>query len=77
MKHKITPIVRKVMNVLSEYGFRIIKISGDHIKINKDPPLRRPLILVNNKQLSNKVRQNLIKGAEEGGVPRERLEKLF
>jgi len=77
VKYKLTPIVQKIINTLSKYGFEIIRMVGDHIKINKEPPLRRPIILVNEKKLSNKVRQNLIREAEEGGVPREKLEKLF
>ncbi len=65
------------MKVLNKHGFKIIHMRGDHIKINKNPPLKRPIILVNEKRLSNKVRQNLIKEAEEGGVPRKELESLF
>ena len=77
MKYRLTPIVQKVMNILRRYNFEIIKMKGDHIKINKIPPLSRPIILVNVKRLSNKVRQNLIKEAEVAGVPREKLEELF
>jgi len=77
MKYRLTPIVQKVMNILRRYNFEIIKMKGDHIKINKIPPLNRPIILVNVKRLSNKVRQNLIKEAEATGVPREKLEELF
>lgn len=77
MKYRLTPICRKILNVLTRYGFEIVKITGDHIKINKYPPLRRPIILVNEKKLSNAVRLNLIREAEEGGVQREELEELF
>ena len=77
VKYRLTPIVQKIMGILSKYGFEIIRMVGDHIKINKEPPLRRPIILVNEKRLSNKVRQNLIREAEEGGVPRKKLEELF
>jgi len=52
-------------------------MKGDHIKVNKIPPMRRPIILVNVKRLSNKVRQNLINEAKNAGVPKEELEKLF
>ncbi|MBU2576289.1 MAG: hypothetical protein KKF50_01050 [Nanoarchaeota archaeon] len=77
MKYRLTPIAQKIMNVLRRYNFEIIKMKGDHIKINKILPMKRPIILVNVKRLSNKVRQNLIKEAEDAGVPREELEKLF
>lgn len=77
MKYRLTPIVQKVMNVLRKYNFEILRMKGDHIKINKIPPMMRPIILVNVKKLSNKVRQNLINEAEVAGVPREELERLF
>ncbi len=65
------------MSVLQRYGFYIVKMEGDHIKVNREPSLRRPIILVNVKELSNKVRQNLLNEAEEAGVPREEFEGLF
>jgi len=74
---RLTPIVQKIMNVLCKYNFEIIKMKGDHVKINKIPPMKRPIILVNVKRLSNKVRQNLINETEDAGVPRKELEKLF
>lgn len=77
MKYRLTPIIKKIMSVLNKYGFEIIKMEGDHIKVNKNPPLRRPIILVNEKHLNYAVRKNLINEAEEGGVPREELEELF
>lgn len=52
-------------------------MKGDHIKINKNPPLKRPIILVNEKRLSNKVRQNLLREAEETGVNQEEFKNIF
>ena len=46
-------------------------MQGDHIKINRPkeyPQLKRPIILVNVKKLSNKVRINLLNEAEEAGI---------
>ncbi len=53
------------------------EISSTKSFLNENPPLRRPIILVNEKRLSNKVRINLINEAEEGGVPRTELEEFF
>jgi predicted RNA binding protein YcfA (HicA-like mRNA interferase family) len=77
MKHRLTPVVKKVMSVLGKHGFFVVKMEGDHIKVNKNPPLRRPIILVNVKRLSNKVRQNLLSEAEEAGVSRQEFSKIF
>ena len=49
---------------------------GDHIKINRNPTLERPIILVNVKRPSNIVRQNLITNCREAGVNEEILEEL-
>ena len=77
MKYRITPIITQIMSVLRHYGFYIVKMEGDHIKVNKNPPLRRPIILVNVKELSNRVRKNLLDEAEEAGVPREKFKGIF
>ena len=53
---------------------------GDHIMINKLeglPQLRRPIVLVNEKRLSNAVRLNLLKECEEIGIKREEFEDIF
>ncbi len=49
---------------------------GDHIIINKNPPLRRPIVLVNVKKPTNIVRQNLISAYHEAGVSKEIIEEL-
>ena len=50
---------------------------GDHIIVNKNPPLKRPIVLVNEKRLSNAVRLNLIKECKEAGIDIKELEELF
>ncbi len=49
---------------------------GDHIIVNKNPPLRRPIVLVNVKDPSNIVRQNLVKSCIEIGLPQEVINEL-
>jgi len=52
---------------------------GDHIKINRAPgfpQLKRPIILVNEKKLSNKVRINLLNEAEESGINRKEFSHI-
>ena len=77
MRYKLTPINSKILTVLKRHGLDIVKMKGDHIKINKNPPLKRPIILVNEKELSNKVRRNLLKGAEEAGIKKEEFKGIF
>ena len=58
----------------------IIRIRGDHIIINKVKPypqLRRPIVLVNEKRLSNAVRLNLLKECEEAGIKIEEFDNIF
>ena len=53
---------------------------GDHIIINcveSFPQLKRPIVLVNEKRLSNAVRLNLIKESEEAGIKREEFDGIF
>jgi len=67
------------MSILNKHNLVIIKIEGDHIKINRPkgfPQLKRPIILVNDKILSNKVRINLLNEAEEAGINREEFGNL-
>ena len=52
-------------------------MKGDHIIINRDPPLRRPIVLVNEKRLSNKVRLNLIKACESLGIDKDEFKGIF
>ena len=49
---------------------------GDHIKINKNPSLRRPIILVNVKKPSNIVRQNLMSNCRESGMSEDIIKEL-
>ncbi len=59
------------MSILKRHGFYIVRMRGDHIVINRKPQLKRPIILVTEKRLSNKVRQNLLKECEECGIKKE------
>ncbi|MEK6825883.1 MAG: hypothetical protein AABY00_03795 [Nanoarchaeota archaeon] len=49
---------------------------GDHIIINKNPSLRRPIVLVNVKKPSNIVRQNLLSACYEVGLREEVIHEL-
>jgi hypothetical protein len=55
----------------------IKRMRGDHIVINGNPPLKRPIVLVNKKELSNAVRLNLLKECEEYGIRKEELSGIF
>lgn len=77
MNPRLTPILRKIMNILGKHGFYIIRIRGDHIIVNRNPQLKRPIILVNEKRLSNAVRLNLLKECGEAGIKREEFEGIF
>ncbi len=77
MSFRLQPIIKKIMNILEKYGFYIIRMRGDHIIVNKNPPLKRPIVLVNEKRLSNAVRLNLIKECKEAGIDIKELEELF
>ena len=80
MAHKLTPIVSKIMSVLKKHNLEIIRMKGDHIIINRIKPLphlRRPIVLVNEKRLSNAVRLNLLKECEEIGIKKEEFEGIF
>lgn len=73
MKYRLTPVIKQIMSILNKHNLVIIKMEGDHIKINRPkgfPQIKRPIILVNDKQLSNKVRINLLNEAEEAGISR-------
>lgn len=80
MRYKLTPIVRKIVSLLNKHNLIIIQMRGDHIKINRPknfPQLKRPIILVNDKNLSNKVRINLLDEAEEAGIDRKEFDKIL
>ncbi len=64
------------MSILEKQGFFIEHMRGDHIKINTNPSLRRPIILVNVKKPTNIVRQNLISNCREAGISDEVLREL-
>jgi len=52
MKYRLTPVIKQTMSVLNRHNLVIIKMEGDHIKINRpksSPQLKRPIILVNDK----------------------------
>ena len=68
------------MSVLRKHNLDIIRIRGDHIIINRVksfPQLRRPIVLVNDKHLSNAVRLNLLRECKEIGINEEEFESIF
>jgi len=80
MGPRLTPVISKIISVLRKHNLEIKRIRGDHIIINKAegfPSLKRPIVLVNDKRLSNAVRLNLIKEGEEAGIRREEFEGIF
>jgi hypothetical protein len=77
---KLTPIISKIMSILRKHSLEIKRMKGDHIVINRKgsmPKLRRPIVLVNEKRLSNAVRINLIKECEEAGIKKEEFDGIF
>lgn len=67
------------MSVLNKHNLEIKRMKGDHIVINRkdgNPSLRRPIILVNEKRLSNAVRLNLLKECEEIDIKKEEFEGI-
>lgn len=80
MGHRLTPIVTKIISILKKHNLEIKRIRGDHIIVNRTegfPSLRRPIVLVNEKRLSNAVRLNLLKECEEIGIKKEEFEGIF
>ena len=77
MGFRLTPVVRKIVKVLKKYGFYVVRMRGDHVIVNRNPPLKRPIVLVNEKKLSNAVRLNLLKECERAGIKREEFEGIF
>ena len=76
MKCNLKPIVQKVVSILEKEGFFVQRMKGDYIIINKEPSLRRPIVLVNVKKPSNVVRQNLLSACYEAGVSQEVIREL-
>ncbi len=76
MTYRFKPIIRQIVSILQKEGFYVEHMRGDHIKINRNPSLRRPIILVNVKKPTNIVRQNLIANCREAGVSEEILKEL-
>ncbi len=77
MSYKLKPQVQKIMNFLRKNGFEIKRMSGSHIMINREPALKRPIVIPNKDELSNAVRLNLTKELQEAGIDTSDLEKLF
>ena len=80
MSLKLTPIISEIISILKKHNLEIKRMKGDLIIINKIEgfqPLRRPIVLVNEKRLSNAVRLNLIKECEEIGINKEEFEDIF
>ena len=80
MSHKLSPVINKIMKVLKKHNLEIKRMKGDHIIINRKEPLlklKRPIVLVNEKRLSNAVRLNLLKECEEIGIKKEEFEGIF
>ena len=77
MSFRLKPIIKEIMSILKRHRFYIIRMRGDHIIVNKNPPLKRPIVLVNEKKLSNAVRLNLLKECENCGIDKKEFEKIF
>ncbi|MEK6830009.1 MAG: hypothetical protein AABY15_07880 [Nanoarchaeota archaeon] len=80
MGYRLTPIVSEIVSILQKHNLEIKRIKGDHIIINRKenfPSLKRPIVLVNEKRLSNAVRLNLLKECEEVGIKRGEFEGIF
>lgn len=80
MTYRLSPIVNKIMSVLRKHNLDIMRIRGDHIIVNRVKPfpaLRRPIVLVNEKHLSNAVRLNLFRECKEIGINEEEFEGIF
>ena len=77
MAYKLKPIIKKIMVILEKEKFYISRMSGSHIIINRNPQLKRPIVIPNDKKLSNAVRLNLLKECEEIGLNISELKNLF
>ncbi len=80
MNCRLTPVVSKIITILKKHSLEIKRMRGDHIVINRMDnlhSLKRPIILVNEKRLSNAVRLNLIKECQEIGINKEEFADIF
>lgn len=77
MSFRLKPVIKEIMSILKKHGFEIIRMRGDHIIVNKNPPLKRPIVLVNEKRLSNGVRLNFLKECENCGIDKTKLKGIF
>jgi len=80
MGYRLSPVISKIISIIKRHNLEIKRIRGDHIIINKMesfPSLKRPIVLVNEKRLSNAVRINLLKECEEIGIKKEEFEGIF
>ena len=77
MGYKLKPKIQKIFNLLRKQGFEIKRISGSHIIINKNPPLKRPIIIPNKDKLTNVVRLNLIKELKEANFNTSEIEDII
>lgn len=77
MTFKLKPIIKEILTILKKHGFYIVRMKGDHIIINREPPLKRPIVLVNEKRLSNAVRLNLLKECEGYGIDKKEFGGIF
>ena len=76
MNYRFTSIVLKVIKILERNGFHVERMRGSHIIINRIPSLRRPIVIVNEKRLSNRVRLNLLVACREAGLHEEFIREL-
>jgi len=76
MKFRFTPRVTKVINILEKEGFFVARMKGDHIIINKHPPLKRPIVITNVKKPSNVVRLNLLQVCHDTGIQSEKIKEI-
>ena len=76
MTFHLKSVIKRVVSILEKEGFFIERMCGDHIIINKNPSLRRPIVLVNVKKPSNVVRQNLISACHEAGIKEEIIQEF-
>ncbi len=77
MSFRLKPVIKEIISILKKYGFYIVRMRGDHIIVNRNPPLRRPIVLVNEKRLSNAVRLNLLKECESCGINKKEFDEIF
>ncbi len=80
MGYGLIPVIKGIISILNKHDLEIKRMNGDHIIVNKKEglaKLRRPIVLVNVKRLSNAVRLNLLKECEEIGINKEEFKGIF